>query len=100
MHPWKILVNLPDSFYRCCRVEAILFDPGGDGQGQGVVEDFMGRNAIFQGIAIGPLGDGKFTLGRTGHTFFINGADDNGGSVGTGQFKYLEKAFIAIFVVG
>ena len=78
-------MNLPNSFNRSRRVEAILFDTGGDGQGQGVVEDFMGRNAIFQGVAIGPLGDGKFTLGRSGHTFFINGADDNGGTVGTGQ---------------
>ena len=93
-------MNLLNGFNRSRSVEAILFDPRGDGQGQGVVEDFMGRNAIFQGIAIGPLGDGKFTLGRSGHTLFINGADNNGGTVGTGQLKHFEEAFIAIFVVG
>ena len=93
-------MNLLNGFNRSRSIEAILFDPGGDGQGQGVVEDFMGRNAIFQGVAIGPLGNGKFTLGRSGHALFINGADDNGGTVGTGQLKHFEEAFIAIFVVG
>ena len=60
----------------------------------------MGRDAIFHRIPIGPLGDGELALGRAGHALFIDGADHNTGAIGFRQFQHLQKAFIAILIVG
>ena len=64
-------------------IEPVFLDAGGNRQRQGVVKDFMGRDAELQGIAIGPLGDGELFLGRASHAVFIDGSHHHTSAVAT-----------------
>ena len=60
----------------------------------------MGRDAEFQGIAVGPLRDREFALRGAGHALLINGPDDDTSAVIARQFEHLEEALVAVLVVG
>ena len=100
VHPGQIAANASDRLHGGRSIEAVLLDACGDRQGEGVVEDLVGGNPELEGIAIGPLGDGKLALRRSRHALLIDGAHHHTGAVGLGELQHLEEAFIAVFVVG
>ena len=100
MHAGEFAADATDRFHGGSAVAAVFFDACGDRQGEGVVEDLVGRKAVFQGVTVGPLGDGELALRRAGHALLIDGAHHHTGAVIAGQFEHLEEALVAIFVVG
>ena len=100
MHAGQLLTDQPDRLHRGQAVFTVLLDAGGNRQGQGVVEDLMGRNAEFDGIAVGPLGNGQLALGGAGHALLIDRAHHHAGAIAAGQLQHFEEALIAVFVVG
>ena len=99
MDPRQVLANTPDCLNGFAAITAILFNACGNWQCQGIVKNFVGRNAIFNGSSIGPLGNGKFALGGAGHALLVDGAHHHPSPIAASQVKYLEKAFVAVFKI-
>ena len=100
MHAGQVLPDHPNGIHGGATIQPVFLNASGDGKGQGVVEDLVGRDAELEGIAIGPLGDGELLLGRSGHPVLIDRADHHSGAVAAGQLQNLEEALVTVFVVG
>ena len=100
VNPGEVFTDHANGVDSGLAIEPVFLDAGGNRQRQWVVKDFMGRDAELQGIAIGPLGDGKLFLSRASHAVFIDGSNHHASAVATRQLKHLEEAFVPVLIVG
>ena len=100
MNTRQIGSDPPDGFDGFTAVAPVFFNACRDRESKWVVEDLVGGDAKFDSIPVGALSNGEFAFRRAGHAVFIDGSDDYSSAIGSGQFQYLEEAFVAVFVIG
>ena len=79
-------------------VVVVLFDAGGDGEDVGVEDDVFGREANFiDEDVVGAFTDTALVFVGRGLTLFIEGHDDDGGSVVEDVAGVFSEGFFAFF---
>ncbi len=79
-------------------IGAVFFDACGDGEDVEVEDDVFGGEVDFFGEeAVGALGDGDFICACGGLAFFVEGHDDDGGTIAADEFGLVEEFFFAFF---
>ena len=78
-------------------VVVVFLDAGGDGEDVGVEDDVLGVEADLLGEdAVGAFADGDFALDSVGLAAFVEGHDDDGGSVAPDDARLADELILAL----
>ena len=99
MHLRQLLADPANGLQGGGRIAAVLFHTGGDGQRQGVEEQFLWGETVRQGILVGAPGNGQLLLGGAGHALLVNGAHHHTGAKPLGQLQHFIKPWLTVFIV-
>ncbi len=91
---------LPDRAGRLDEVDAVivvLLDPGRDGKDVRVEDDvFRGKPGLFGQQLVGPLADLDLAFIGVGLALFVEGHDDDGGTVSAHQLRLRDEGVFAL----